>query len=115
MGGWLRAPPSGGHARCDHGCVLAAVLREEISSLLWKRVIQVVPVSEVRSGWYSRYFLVPKSNGMLHPILDLCGLDKHLKVCKFKMPTLWQLIHSVHHVHPHHIFVWLYILTTEGF
>ena len=39
----------------------------------------MVSVSEVQSGWYSRYFLVPKSNGTLRPILD-----KHLKVASFK-------------------------------
>lgn len=54
--------------------VIAPVLREEI---------QVVPVSKVESGWYSQCFLIPKSEGMLRPILD------------FKMLTLRRLLQSV--------------------
>lgn len=80
--------------RCHHGCVLAPVLREDISSLFWKWAIRLVLVLEVQSGWYSRYSQVPKSNGMLHSIMDLCGLDKHLKECKFKLLTLLRLLES---------------------
>ena len=57
--------------------------------------IQVVPVSEVQSGWYSRYFLFPKSDGMLCPILDLVVLSKHPKIYKFQMLTLEWLLQSV--------------------
>ena len=37
-----------------------------------KQADRVVPMSEVQSGWYSRYFLVPKRDGTLCPILDFC-------------------------------------------
>ena len=52
--------------------VLAPVLREEISSLIQKQAIQV------------------------RPFLDLHVLNKHLKVCKFKILTLSRLLQSVH-------------------
>lgn len=56
----------------------------ERGDLLQKQAIRVVPVSEVQSGWYSSYFLVPKSDGTLRPILDLHVLNMHLKVASSK-------------------------------
>ncbi|XP_014912869.1 leucine-rich repeat-containing protein 16B-like, partial [Poecilia latipinna] len=48
------------------------VLEDEIASLLAKRSIRVVPEEEVHQGFYSRYFLIPKKDGLsLRPILDL--------------------------------------------
>ncbi len=38
-------------------------------------MIEVVPPSERESGFYSRYFVVPKKDGGLRPILDLSGRD----------------------------------------
>lgn len=39
-------------------------------SVLVNGVIEEVPLSQMESGFYSHYFLVPKKNGGLHPILD---------------------------------------------
>lgn len=38
----------------------ATVLRAEVRSLLSKQAIEVVPAESMKSGLYSRYFLVPK-------------------------------------------------------
>ncbi len=49
----------------------APVLHEEIAVLLAKDAIEPVPPAEVRQGFYSPYFIVPKKGGGLRPILDL--------------------------------------------
>lgn len=51
------------------------VLQEEISPLLHKGVIEIVSPEETHSGFYSRYFLVPKKRrAWLCLIIDLCAL-----------------------------------------
>ena len=69
------------------------LLEEEICTLLQKGAIQVVPSKDILDGFYSRYFLVPKKDGGLRPILDLRDLNKFLAVRKFKMVTLESIIH----------------------
>ncbi len=59
-------------------CVLATtvrredgqVLRTEVVNMLEKGAIEIVPPAQSESGFYSRYFLVPKKDGGLRPILD---------------------------------------------
>ncbi|XP_049322641.1 uncharacterized protein LOC125782478 [Astyanax mexicanus] len=65
----------------------ASFLEAEIASLLEKGAIQVVPPTQSRSGFYSRYFIVPKKGGGMRPILDLRALNKHLRQYKFRMLT----------------------------
>ncbi len=48
----------------------APVLREEITVLLAKDAIEPVPPAEMRQGFFSPYFIVPKKGGGLRPILD---------------------------------------------
>ncbi|KAG6937400.1 ORF 3, partial [Chelydra serpentina] len=48
-------------------------------------------------GFYSRYFLIPKSKGGLHPILDLRGLNKFMVKLKFRMLSLGTIIPSMDH------------------
>ncbi len=47
----------------------APVLREEIAVLLAKDAIEPVPPAEMRQGFHSPYFIVPKKGGQ-QPILD---------------------------------------------
>ncbi len=54
----------------------APVLREEIAVLLAKDAIELVPPAEMRQGFYSPYFIVPKKGGGLRPILDLRVLNR---------------------------------------
>ncbi len=64
----------------------AAVLHEEIAVLLAKDAIEPVTPAEMRPGFYSPYFIVPKKGGGLRPILDLWVLNRaiHNKL-QFKM------------------------------
>ncbi|KAI2658175.1 Transposon Tf2-8 polyprotein [Labeo rohita] len=70
----------------------APVLRAEIRSLLAKQAIEVVPPENMECGLYSRYFLVPKKDGGLCPILDLRPLNRALAKCEFKMITVKQIL-----------------------
>lgn len=53
----------------------------------------MVDRSEAQDSWY---FLGPRRSRTLHPILDLCSLNKLLKVYKFGMLTNSRLLQSVH-------------------
>ena len=48
-----------------------AVLQAELSTLLEKEAIREVPSGDHQAGFFSRYFLAPKRDGGLCPILDL--------------------------------------------
>ena len=63
------------------------VVKKEIQELLEKQAIERVPVSQVGSGYYSTFFMVPKKDGGFRPILNLKSLNTHLKVPHFKMET----------------------------
>ncbi|MGL5643349.1 MAG: reverse transcriptase domain-containing protein, partial [Metamycoplasmataceae bacterium] len=73
----------------------ASVLRQELSSLLLKGAIEEVPKSESEKGFFSRYFIVPKKDGGLRPILDLRRLNFSLYKGKFKMLTLKFIIAQI--------------------
>ncbi len=73
----------------------ASVLQQELSSLLQKGAIEEVPHSEVEQGFFSRYFLVPKRDGGLRPILDLRRLNLSLYKGKFKMLTMRTIMSQV--------------------
>ncbi len=66
----------------------APALRAEIAVLLAKDAIEPVPPADMRTGFYSPYFIVPKKKGGgLRPILDLCVLNRALHKLPFKMLT----------------------------
>ncbi len=65
----------------------APVLCAEIAVLLAKDAIEPVPPADMRSGFYSPYFIVPKKSGGLRPILDLRDLNRALHKLPFKMMT----------------------------
>ncbi len=73
----------------------ARALENEISSLLSRGAIRIVPEAEVNQGFYSRYFLIPKKGGSLRPILDLRFLNSHLRKYKFRMLTHNVLFRSI--------------------
>ncbi|KAL1270595.1 hypothetical protein QQF64_029611 [Cirrhinus molitorella] len=66
----------------------AAVLRAEIATLLAKDAIEPVPSADMKKGFYSPYFIVPKKGGGLRPILDLRILNRALHKLPFRMLTL---------------------------
>src|SRR4029434_8939827 len=70
-------------------------LREEIVSLLKKEAISIVPPEKEASGFYSRYFLVPKKDGNYRPILDLRVLNKALLPLRLRMLTPRTLVQFI--------------------
>ncbi len=65
----------------------APLLRAEVAVLLAKDAIEPVPPAEMKSGFYSPYFIVPKKGGGLRPILDLRVLNWALHKIPFRMLT----------------------------
>ncbi len=63
----------------------ASVLQQELSSLLQKGAIEEIHQSDIEQGFFSRYFLVPKRDSGLRPILDLRRLNFSLYKGKFKI------------------------------
>ncbi len=90
-------PPrfDGVHLTVVNSAAKASVLQQELSSLLRKGAIEEVPQSEVERGFFSRYFLVPKRDGGLRPILDLRRLNLSLYKGKFKMLTMRTIMSQV--------------------
>ncbi len=73
----------------------ALILEQEVSSLLRKEAIEVVPPLDRESGFYSRYFIVPKKDGGLRPILDLRLLNCSVRRLKFRMLTVKQVVSQI--------------------
>ncbi len=90
-------PPrfDGVHLTVVNSASKASVLQQELSSLLQKGAIEEVPQSEVERGFFSRYFLIPKRDGGLRPILDLRLLHFSLYKGKFKMLTIKTIMSQV--------------------
>ncbi len=90
-------PPrfDGVHLTVVNSAAKASVLQQELSSLLQNGAIEEVPQSEVERGFFSRYFLVPKRDSGLRPILDLRRLNLSLYKGKFKMLTMRTIMSQV--------------------
>ncbi len=73
----------------------ASVLQQELSSLLQKGAIEEIPQSDIERGFFSSYFLVPKRDGGLRPILDLRRLNFSLYKGKFKMLTMKTIMSQI--------------------
>ncbi|KAL0149293.1 hypothetical protein M9458_055331 [Cirrhinus mrigala] len=71
------------------------VMEQEVGTLLRKEAIEVVPPQDRESGFYSRYFIVPKKDGGLRPILDLRLLNRSVMRLKFKMLTIKQVVSQI--------------------
>ncbi len=65
------------------------------SCLLEKGAVERVPPNELESGFYSRYFVVPKRDGGLRPILDLRPINRALCKRLFRMITLKQILAQI--------------------
>ncbi len=92
-----KIPPrfDGVHLTVVNSASKASVLQQELSSFLQKGAIEEVPQLEVEQGFFSRYFLVPKRDGGLRPILDLRRLNFSLYKGKFKMLTMRNIMSLV--------------------
>ncbi len=72
----------------------ALVLEQEVISFLRKEAIEVVSPLDRESGFYSRYFIVPKDGG-LRPILDVRLLNRSVMRLKFRMLTVKQVVSQI--------------------
>ncbi len=90
-------PPrfDGVHLTVVNSSSKASVLRQELSSLLQKGAIEEVPQSDIEREFFSRYFLVPRRDGGLRPILDLRRLNFSLCKGKFKMLTMKTIMSQI--------------------
>ncbi len=70
-------------------------MEQEIRALLEKGAIEYIPHSNRETGFYSRYFIVPKKDGGLRPMLDLRVLNESVMQLKFKMLTLRQIVSQI--------------------
>ncbi|KAL0169063.1 hypothetical protein M9458_037285, partial [Cirrhinus mrigala] len=92
----LGAPPPPFDKGLSHsGPKQALVMEQEVETLLRKEAIEVVPSQDRESRFYSRYFIVPKMDGGLHPILDLHRLNHSVMRLKFKRLTVKQVISQI--------------------
>ncbi len=57
-------------------------MEQEVKALLEKGVIEYEPHSNSETGFYSRYFIVPKKEGGLSPISDLRVLNDSIMQLK---------------------------------
>ncbi len=55
----------------------------------------MVPPLDRESGFYSRYFIAPKKDGGLSPILDMWLLNRSVMHLKFKMLTVKQVVSQI--------------------
>ncbi|KAL0183805.1 hypothetical protein M9458_019501, partial [Cirrhinus mrigala] len=88
-------PPFDGIFPTVVGPEQALVMEQEVVTLLRKEAIEVVPPHVRESGFYSRYFIVPKKDGGLRPIIDLRRLNRSVMKLKFKMLTIKQVVSQI--------------------
>ncbi|KAL0201989.1 hypothetical protein M9458_000007, partial [Cirrhinus mrigala] len=88
-------PPFNGVFPTVVGPEQGLVMEQEVATLLRKEAIEVVPPQSRESGFYSRYFIVPKKDGGLRPILDLRLLNRSVLRLKFRMLTVRQVVSQI--------------------
>ena len=66
------------------------VIRAEVGKLVGKKAMRIVPLAEanMRKGFYSRLFCVPKTDGSWRPIINLKPMNKFVVKKGFKMETI---------------------------
>ena len=73
----------------------ALVFQAELNDLISKGAVTQVPAHLREDGFYSHYFLVPKRDGGMRPILNLKPFNKSVKKISFKMiktPSLLAMV-----------------------
>ncbi|KAI2666921.1 Transposon Ty3-I Gag-Pol polyprotein [Labeo rohita] len=88
-------PPFNGVSPTLVGPEQGLAMEQEVATLLRKEAIKVVPPHDRESGIYSQYFIVPKKDGGLCPILDLRLLNRSVMRLTFKMLTIKQVVSQI--------------------
>ncbi|KAL0148900.1 hypothetical protein M9458_055704 [Cirrhinus mrigala] len=88
-------PPFSGVFPTLAGPEQGLVMEQEVDTLLRKDAIEVVPPHDRESGFYRQYFIVPKKDGGLRPILDLRQLNRSLMWLEFRMLTVSQVVSQI--------------------
>jgi hypothetical protein len=72
-------------------CTYIKYFRRGKKKLLGKGAIELVPPGQEGQGFYSTFFIVPKKDGGLRPILNLKPLNVHLstKFCTWHPTWVW--------------------------
>ena len=70
-------------------------LADEVKELCHKSAVEPVPQESRGHGFYSKYFLVPKKDGGIRPILNLKSFNRCLRKHHFKMETLPNILPTV--------------------
>ncbi len=92
---WAKSPRFDGVQLTVVSSLKASVLQQELYALLLKGEIEEVPQSDIKQGFSSCYFLIPKRDGGLRPILNLRLLNLSLYKGKFKMLTLKTIMSQI--------------------
>ena len=64
------------------------ILEQEVATLLSKGAIREVEKADHQAGFFSHYFLIPKRDRGLRPVLDLRGLNQYLRPLWCRMRTV---------------------------
>ena len=73
--------------------IKGAALEEVTLGLIVKGAVELAPL--LSSGFYSRLFVVWKTSGSWHPVIDLSHLNRLVDVCHFQMETIQSALLSV--------------------
>lgn len=88
----IKPPPFNGIISSVETGDSARVLEVQIASLLEIKDYKMsFGIEEIQKGFYSCYFLIPKKDGGLRPILDLRAINMHLRKYKCRMLTIGAL------------------------
>ena len=68
---------------------------DEVESLLEKHAIETVPLHQIGQGFYSTFFVFPKRDGGMRPILNLKPINDYLQNSHFKMESLRSIIQAL--------------------
>ncbi|MCG7876485.1 MAG: reverse transcriptase domain-containing protein [Candidatus Thiodiazotropha endolucinida] len=92
---FVQKPPQSGIRETSVPRKNLDILNAEVAELLRKDAIEPVPMNEKEHGFYSTFFLVPKKNGKMRPVINLRPLNRYLKKEHFKMDTMTKVLNLV--------------------
>ena len=92
---FIRKPPFRGIKETVVSVCQTVSIAKEIHSLLNKNATERVQKKDAMKGLYSTFFLVPKKNGEMRPVINLRPLNRYLVKKHFKMDTMTKILQLV--------------------